>query len=34
VLRFYNFTEPMDGFAGIESRDGRYVGVYHTPPAW
>lgn len=31
VLRFYHFTDPTDGFTGIESSDGHYVGTYHTP---
>jgi len=30
VLRFYHFTDPTDGFTGIESSDGHYVGTYHT----
>ncbi|HEU4424032.1 MAG TPA: VOC family protein [Pilimelia sp.] len=31
VLRFYHFTDPTDGFTGIETRHGQYVGTYHTP---
>ncbi len=31
VLRFYHFTAPTEGFAGLESRDGEVVGTYDTP---
>ena len=31
VLRFYHFTGSTDGFTGVESRDGHYVGTYSTP---
>ena len=31
VLRFYHFTGPTDGFTGVETRDGQYVGTYDTP---
>jgi catechol 2,3-dioxygenase-like lactoylglutathione lyase family enzyme len=31
VLRFYHFTAPTDGFTGVQFRDGRHVGTYHTP---
>jgi catechol 2,3-dioxygenase-like lactoylglutathione lyase family enzyme len=31
VLRFYHFTGPTDRFAGIETREGQYVGTYSTP---
>jgi catechol 2,3-dioxygenase-like lactoylglutathione lyase family enzyme len=31
VLRFYHFTDPTDGFTGVEIRDGQYVGRYDTP---
>ena len=31
VLRFYHFTDPIDGFIGVETSDGQYVGTYDTP---
>ncbi|MEV6491610.1 VOC family protein [Actinoplanes sp. NPDC051633] len=31
VLRFYHFTAPIDGFTGVETRDGHYVETYSTP---
>jgi catechol 2,3-dioxygenase-like lactoylglutathione lyase family enzyme len=31
VLRFYHFTDPTDGFTGVQFRHGRHVGNYHTP---
>lgn len=31
VLRFYHFTEPTEGFTGVEMRQGAYVGSYDTP---
>jgi catechol 2,3-dioxygenase-like lactoylglutathione lyase family enzyme len=31
VLRFYHFTDPTDGFTGVQFRHGRHVGYYHTP---
>lgn len=31
VLRFYHFTEPTDGFTGVEMRDGRQAGTYAMP---
>jgi hypothetical protein len=31
VLRFYHFTGATDGFTGVETRDGHYVGTYQTP---
>jgi catechol 2,3-dioxygenase-like lactoylglutathione lyase family enzyme len=31
VLRFYHFTDPTDGFTGIETRDGHDVGTYDAP---
>jgi catechol 2,3-dioxygenase-like lactoylglutathione lyase family enzyme len=31
VLRFYHFTASTDVFTGVETRDGKYVGTYHTP---
>jgi catechol 2,3-dioxygenase-like lactoylglutathione lyase family enzyme len=31
VLRFYHFTESTDGFTGVETRDGQFVGTYATP---
>ena len=31
VLRFYHFTGPTGRFAGVETRDGHYVGAYSTP---
>jgi len=27
ILRFYHFTDPTDGFTGIETRQGRYAGT-------
>ena len=31
VLRFYNFTDPTEGFTGVQFRNGRHVGNYSTP---
>jgi catechol 2,3-dioxygenase-like lactoylglutathione lyase family enzyme len=31
VLRFYHFTDPTDGFIGVQTQDGRHVGSYETP---
>jgi hypothetical protein len=31
VLRFYHFTDPTDGFTGVEIRAGQYAGTYQTP---
>jgi hypothetical protein len=31
VVRFYHCTAPMDGFMGVEFRDGRQVRTYDTP---
>jgi catechol 2,3-dioxygenase-like lactoylglutathione lyase family enzyme len=31
VLRFYHFTDPTGGFTGVQFRNGRHVGNYHTP---
>ncbi|MBL7495831.1 VOC family protein [Frankia sp. CNm7] len=31
VLRFYHFTDPTDGFTGVEFRDGKHVGNYDIP---
>lgn len=31
VLRFYHFTASTDGFTGVETRGGQYVGTYDSP---
>ena len=31
IVRCYQFTDPTDGFIGVESRDGRPIGTYETP---
>jgi catechol 2,3-dioxygenase-like lactoylglutathione lyase family enzyme len=31
VLRLYQFTDPTDGFIGVEMTDGQPVGTYHIP---
>jgi catechol 2,3-dioxygenase-like lactoylglutathione lyase family enzyme len=31
VLRFYHFTDPTEGFTGVQFRHGRHVGTYQTP---
>jgi catechol 2,3-dioxygenase-like lactoylglutathione lyase family enzyme len=31
VLRFYHFTDPTEGFVGIETRGGEFAGTYPTP---
>ncbi|HKE98417.1 MAG TPA: VOC family protein [Actinomycetes bacterium] len=31
VLRFYHFTDPTEGFTGVQFRNGQHVGTYHTP---
>jgi hypothetical protein len=30
VLRFYHFTDPTEGFTGVQFRSGRHIGNYHT----
>jgi catechol 2,3-dioxygenase-like lactoylglutathione lyase family enzyme len=31
VLRFYHFTDPTEGFTGVQFRHGQHVGTYDTP---
>ncbi|OHV40554.1 MULTISPECIES: hypothetical protein [Pseudofrankia] len=32
VLRFYHFTDPTDGLARVEFRDGQHIGTHYSPP--